>query len=167
MMTGGLLAKYEEKVSYMSVVKSKRKESALQFLDTASQLHIYSIKQCVKFPKRYTFYVSQNISDTASEILKCVKSANSIFPTNVHEMQVRRDYFLRAYAETQSLISLINDAKELFDISGTAMTGWMELIQTELKLLRGIMKTDKQRYGKIFNADISDSDIEEPDNSDN
>lgn len=139
----------------------------MQFVDTASKLHIYTVKQCVKFPKRYTFYVSQNISDTASEILKCVKSANSIYPTNAHEVQVRRDYFLRAYAETQSLVSLINDAKEMFDISGSAMTGWMELIQAELNLLKGILKTDKQRYKKILNTDSSDSDIEETEESDN
>jgi len=138
----------------------------MQFVDTASKLHIYTVKQCVKFPKRYTFYVSQNISDTASEILKCVKSANSIYPTNAHEVQVRRDYFLRAYAETQSLVSLINDAKEMFDISGSAMTGWMELIQAELNLLKGILKTDKQRYKKILNTDSSDSDIEETEESD-
>ena len=138
----------------------------MQFVDTASKLHIYTVKQCVKFPKRYTFYVSQNISDTASEILKCVKSANSIYPTNAHEVQVRRDYFLRAYAETQSLVSLINDAKEMFDISGSTMTGWMELIQAELNLLKGILKTDKQRYKKILNTDSSDSDIEETEESD-
>jgi len=79
---------------------------------------------------------------------------------------VRRDYFLRAYAETQSLVSLINDAKEMFDISGSAMTGWMELIQAELNLLKGILKTDKQRYKKILNTDSSDSDIEETEESD-
>lgn len=79
---------------------------------------------------------------------------------------MRRDYFLRAYAETQSLVSLINDAKEMFDISGSAMTGWMELIQAELNLLKGILKTDKQRYKKILNTDSSDSDIEETEESD-
>lgn len=79
---------------------------------------------------------------------------------------MRRDYFLRAYAETQSLVSLINDAKEMFDISGSTMTGWMELIQAELNLLKGILKTDKQRYKKILNTDSSDSDIEETEESD-
>jgi len=125
----------------------------MQFVDTATKLHIHTIKQCVKFPKRYTFYVSQKISDTAGEILKCVKSANSLYPTNAHEAQVRRDYLLRAYAETQSLISLINDAKEMFPISGSALTVWMELIQAELNLLKGILKADKQRYEKFSNED--------------
>lgn len=135
----------------MSVIKSKRNESDMQFLDTAFQLYIYSVQQCVKFPKRYTFYVSQEISHTASEIHRKVKCANSVFPTNAHEFQIRRDYFLEAYADTQSLISQINAATELFQISGSILTRWMELIQSELHLLKGIMKKDKARYKNLLN----------------
>lgn len=131
----------------------------MQFLDTASKLHIFTIKQCVKFPKRYTFYVSQDIASASSEILECAKCANSIYPTNAREVQMRREYLLQAYAKTQSLISLIGDAKELFEISGNIMAGWMELIQAELGLLRGVMKNDKQRYRRFEeykNDSISD-----------
>ena len=125
----------------------------MQFLDTASKLHIFTIKQCVKFPKRYTFYVSQDIAAVSSQILDCAKSANSIYPTNAHEAQLRRDYLLQAYAKSQSLISFIGDAKELIEISGSVMTEWMELIQAELRLLRGAMKNDKQRYQQFESKD--------------
>lgn len=138
----------------ISVIKSKRNESEMQFLDTAYQLYIYTVQQCVKFPKRYTFYVSQEISHTASEIHRKVKCANSVFPTNTHEFQMRRDYFVEAYADTQSLISQINAATELFQISGSILTRWMELIQSELHLLKGIMKKDKTRYKDLLGASI-------------
>lgn len=39
----------------MSVLKSKRKESAIKFLDTAYDLDLHTIKCCMKLPKRYTF----------------------------------------------------------------------------------------------------------------
>lgn len=123
----------------------------MQFLDTAYQLYIFTVQQCVKFPKRYTFYVSQGIADIAFEIHRKVKCGNSIFPTNEHEVQMRRDYFLEAYADTQSLISHINAATELFQISGSVLCRWMELIQTELRLLRGIMRRDKTRYKNLLN----------------
>ncbi|MBR4023267.1 MAG: hypothetical protein IKI94_11895 [Ruminococcus sp.] len=48
------------------------------------------------------------------------------------------------------MISLINAAKELFDISGATLTTWMETIQLELNLLRGIMKNDKSRYKNLL-----------------
>ena len=138
----------------MSVLKSKRNESDLQFLDTAMKLNIFSIQQCVKFPKRYTFYISHEIAETSSEILKNVKCANSIYPTNAHEAQMRRDHFISAYAYTQSLISQINVASELFPISGGVMTQWMELILSELNLLKSIMKSDKSRYKKFTKSDL-------------
>lgn len=137
---------------YISVIKSKRNESDMQFLDTAYQLYIFTVQQCVKFPKRYTFYVSQDISHIASEIHRKVKCANSIFPTNMHEVQMRRDYFLEAYADTQSLISQVNAASEMFQISGSVLTRWMELIQSELNLLKGVMKRDKARYKNLLQA---------------
>ena len=122
----------------------------MQFIDTAYKLYIFSVQQCVKFPKRYTFYVSQEISHTASEIHRKVKCANSVFPSNVHEVQKRRDYFIEAYADAQSLISQINAATELFQISGSVLTQWMELVYSELTLIKGVMKKDKPRYKHLL-----------------
>lgn len=133
----------------------------MDFVDTATRLHIHTIKQCVKFPKRYTFYISQKITETAGEIVKCTKGANSIFPTNAHEVQLRRDYLLGAYAETQSLVSLINDAAELFSISGGTMLEWMGLVQSELNLLKGVLKSDKKRFRKFTNTDDSGAQANE------
>lgn len=118
----------------------------MQFIDTAYKLYIFSVQQCVKFPKRYTFYVSQEISHTASEIHRKVKCGNSVFPSNAHEVQKRRDYFIEAYADAQSLISQINVATEMFSLSGNVLTQWMELIYSELTLIKGVMKKDKTRY---------------------
>lgn len=82
----------------MSVVKSKRKESSIEFIHTARELQIYTLKKCVGFPKKYTFYLGQPIAESARRIHEYVKMANSIYPTNAHEVQLRRDYLLKAYA---------------------------------------------------------------------
>ena len=37
----------------MSVYKSKRSTSAIQYVENARQLQVFTIKNCVKFPKRY------------------------------------------------------------------------------------------------------------------
>lgn len=145
---------YEEKeMVTISVIKSKRTSSSVQFVDTAIKLQIHTIKQCVKFPKKYTFYISQDIANIANSICDHAKEANSINPTNLHEVQMRRDHLLNAYSKTQALISKINNAQEFFPISGGVMTEWMELIETELKTLRGIMKADRQRYKRFYQED--------------
>lgn len=91
----------------MSVIRSARSVSNVQFLYTARAIQLYTIQKCVGFPKRYTFYVSQPLAAIATRIYENVKCGNSIYPTNQHEVQLRRDYFLRAGAElAQSRIAV-------------------------------------------------------------
>lgn len=130
----------------MSVVKSERTQSTMEFLDNAHKLYIYTVQQCVNFPKRYTFYVSTEIAKTAGDILVSLKSGNSIYPRNAHEVQVRRDWFMKAYTQIQSLISLINAAHEMFGISGKTMHRWMEMISIETNLIKGVLEADKKRF---------------------
>lgn len=130
----------------MSVIKSKRSESEMEFIYTARQLQIYTIQKCVNFPKRYTFYVSQPIVDSATKIHQCVKCANSIYPLNQHEAQMRRDYMLQANAELYSLISQIEVAQEVFGIDSDNIKYWMEIVEKEMRLVKAVMKKDRERY---------------------
>lgn len=130
----------------MSVIKSKRNESKVQFLETAQEIHKHTLRQVVKFPKRYTFYVSQKIADSAADAHGYVKKANSVFPAIKRDVELRREFFMRAYAEYQNLISQINIAYEIFPVTDTAMTTWMSLINQELSLIKSVMKKDMERY---------------------
>lgn len=131
----------------MSVIKSKRGESSVQFLETAQEIQKHSLRQVVKYiPKRYTFYVSQKITDSATDAHSYVKKANSIFPTNKRDAELRREFFMRAYAEYQSLISQINIAYDMFHIPDDAMVAWMQMINSELALIKAVMRKDKERY---------------------
>ena len=130
----------------LSVIKSKRNESEMEFVHTARQLQIHTIQKCVGFPKRYTFYVSQPIANCATRIHEYVKCANSIYPTNQHEVQMRRDYMLRANAELNSLVSQIEVANELFGIEADKLKYWMDIVEQEIRLVKGAMKKDKERY---------------------
>ena len=111
----------------------------MEFLATARKLEIYTIQKCVNFPKRYTFYVSQPLAAAATRIYEDVKRGNSIYPLNQHEVQIRRDYFLHANAELQSMISQLEVAQELFGIEMDTLKYWMDIVDTELK-------SDRARY---------------------
>ena len=130
----------------MSVIRSARSVSEVQFLHTARELQIYTVQKCVGFPKRYTFYVSQPLAAAATRIYEDVKCGNSIYPANQHEVQLRRDYFLQALAELQNLISQVEVAYELFRFDANIMEHWMELVDTEMKLIKALLKSDKSRY---------------------
>ena len=118
----------------------------MEFLHTARELEMYSIRKCVGFPKRFTFYLNQPIAQIATRIYECVKLANSIYPTNQHEAQIRRDYLLRANAELYNLISQIEVAHEIFGLEAKVMSYWSSLINEEIRLIKSVMKKDRERY---------------------
>ena len=137
----------------MSVYKSKRGDSAAQFVETARQLEIHTLNQCLKVPKRYTFFLTTEIMRLASEVYNNVKSANSIFPGNQHEAQMRRDKLTEANNALQCLtgkLGLLGDVlkknPEQFKGLDNALEKWGNLITEEAKLISGVKKSDRQRF---------------------
>ena len=133
----------------MSVIKSKRGESEMEFIYTARQLEIHTIRKCAHFPKKYTFYVSQPLANMATRVHQYVKKANSVYPANQHEAQIRRDFLIRANAELQSMISEIEVAHEIFGLEPKEMTFWMDLVEREIRLVKAVMKKDRERYRNL------------------
>lgn len=135
----------------MSVIRSKRGESEAEFLATARKLQIFTIQKCVNaIPKRYTFYLSTPLVDSARRVYEHVKRGNSIYPVNEHEAQMRRDCFLQANAELYNLVSQIELAHEMVGFDPKIMQEWSNLISTEIKMIKGILKADRERYNKQF-----------------
>jgi len=130
----------------MSVRKKERKTSSAQFLENALQIQIKTLQAITKIPKRYTYLLTVHITDAAANGHKMVKKGNSIYPTNQHEAQMRRDFFMNAYAEYQAELSQLFVAKEKFEISDGILLEVLGLIDDELKLLKAVMKSDKERY---------------------
>lgn len=134
----------------MSVLKSNRGQSKMQFLETARELTEFTKTQCVKLPKRYTFFGVQRTWECADNIFANIKRGNSIYPTNPHEAQMRRDYFLIALADLHVLAAYIDDIKRRFPIKDTVIGLWVEMVTTEQKLLKSILEKDKERYSKLW-----------------
>lgn len=137
----------------MSVLKSKRGESVIQFLETARELEVYTIKQCAKLPKRFMFLITKDLVDLAKSIFNNVKSANSVYPTNAAELQLRTNYIIKANCALQCLISQLDIAREFIKhtdndkaIKSKVWQTWADLITNEIKMLSALRKNDKERY---------------------
>ena len=87
----------------MSVLKSKRKESAMQFIETARKLEAHALSVCIKAPKRYSLFLTNRIMELASTVHEEVRNANNIYPNNKHEAQMRRDHLTNANNALQNL----------------------------------------------------------------
>lgn len=134
----------------MSVVRSERAVSELEFLNNARKLEIFTIQKCVNaIPKRYTFFIANKLADSATAVYSYVKKGNSIYPINAHEVQIRRDYFLRAHAELQSLVSQLEIAYEIVHFDMKILKEWAKLINDEIMLIKAVIKKDKERYKNL------------------
>lgn len=137
----------------MSVYKSKRGKSSVQFVESARKLEEHTLEQCLKVPKRYTFLLTQRIMGLASTVYEEVVAANSIYPTNQHEAQLRRDHLTAANAALQALdrqlgllAGVLWKNPENFKGFDHAFTVWGDLINEEAKLISGIKRADRARY---------------------
>lgn len=140
----------------MSVFAALRGESTVQFVETARKLAVHTRKCCLKMPKRYTFYGVQELSALADTVYNEVKMANSIFPSNQHEAQLRRDHFIAANCTLQAFIGqlgimadLLKQNPEKLRWLDNALEEWAMLITEEAKLISGVKKSDKERFKKL------------------
>lgn len=132
----------------MSVIKSKRKDSKVQFVQTTLELATYTVELCRKFPKSLTFYVSQPAVQAAKGAYANVKQANSVFPKTQKDLQRRVEYFQAARRELMVLSSEMDLAYELQkdNIKEASITKWHDLLADSYKLITAQIKSDKARF---------------------
>lgn len=137
----------------MSVIKSKRGESPMQFIETARKLEAHTFSVVTKAPKRYGPYLLYKLMALATTVHDEVRAANNIYPRNQHEAQMRRDCLIRANIALQNLspkLTLLYDAilqnPEKCPWIDHAMQEFGEYIKEETKLIAKVKKADSERY---------------------
>lgn len=145
----------------MSVPKSKRKESSYDVVDTAKKLRGKVLHICLKLPRRYTYILLQDAMHNASKVAYLCKGANSVFPTNAHEAQIRIDYWIHARAALQALSMDIDDFADIPSLVTYNDAGKKKgatryeideigiLIKQEMGFLKKAIETDRKRFGKM------------------
>lgn len=129
----------------MSQVRlNQRRLSSIQYIDTARELVIHTIKYAKKFPKSAMFLIIKDIVDTAREIYKEVVKANSCYPRSKDDVSFRYGHLLEAKGAVDDLDGLLSIAKELFeaDISEYGWLHWGDLINKEMNLIKGVISSD-------------------------
>lgn len=137
----------------MSVPVGNRKEASMEFLKNARDIEEMFIDLRINKPKRYTFFFDK-LLDISIELLNKVKAANSIYPSNKTEVELRQIYFKEGLAQCQVLVSQIEIVHHKLKENGIPMGLVQQLsekINYEIKLIKGTISADKKRYIKIIN----------------
>jgi hypothetical protein len=137
----------------MSVLKSMRGESTMQFVETARQLELHMFSVVTKAPKRYGPFLTGRLMELASTVHEEVRAANSIIPRNRHEAQLRRDHLTGANNALQNLspkLTMLYDSilqnPEKCPWIDHAMEEFGRYISEEARLISNTKKADSERY---------------------
>lgn len=128
----------------MSVLKSQRGASTMQFIQTARELAEYTTAVCRKLPKSLTFFGGSQLWTLAREILSHVTRANSVYPTNAHELQERRDCFIKANEAVQDFLVQLDMLKP--HVEPKKFQEMVRLATAEATLISACKTADAKRY---------------------
>jgi len=133
----------------MSVVKSKRGQGKLTVYTRTNELAIYTVTICSNekhFPKRYRWCITNKIVESALTINNCVAAANSIYIADGDEdaKKLRKQYQIKALAETYALLSMIDMAYRTFGIESSRIEFWARLVKEVQTLLRSWKKSENK-----------------------
>ncbi|MFQ6857067.1 MAG: hypothetical protein ACLS7P_12160 [Blautia sp.] len=157
----------------MAVLKSKRGQSSMEFVETARKLEAKILSLCIRSPKRMTFFLTSEIMRLASQVHNEARSANNIYPRNKHEAQLRRDHLTES---NNALMNLVPKLGLLYDalILDPHTQEWCDgaiseiasIIASEKTLLRATKKADADRYRSLPTGDLQflvDDDLTDSD----
>lgn len=133
----------------MSVPRSQRQTSSLEFIMNARRLQIFTIERVDNFPNRRKQSTGYPLIADARYIHENVKRANNLYPTNQHEYEMRRDFLLLARGKLDSMIAQIEVAFEVCKFDVKILKTWSALCANEITLINGVLESDKRRYSGL------------------
>lgn len=144
-----------------NIPPSKRKLSNVEYVYNAAKLFSYTLDCAMKLPKRWMFLLTERTVDAAARVLEHTKAANSIYVACTVDAELRRFHLNQAYCYSQVLASYVDEMFRRFPsrengtgpcISQAAYLKWVESIDYEFKLVKGVMASDKKRFGAYYSS---------------
>ena len=87
----------------MSVLKQKRAVSKAEFINVARQIYIETLNFLTRLSARYSRLVAEPVAKLAGEVIDHCEKANSIYPSDVQRIELRKAHLLEARAYLMAL----------------------------------------------------------------
>lgn len=138
----------------MSVLKNNRGESQMEFYHTA----ILARAELTRFvmndnivPKRWRPVFTFPIIEKVIALIDNITAANTIYPQNMREYEMRREYQTKAIITVEQIIQLLQFMLTTLPICADKFQPVTELLMKEGALLRGWRKADNKLKEKFDN----------------
>lgn len=137
----------------MSVLRSKRTESKVEYIDNAEKLLRHTRTQCMKMPKRWAFFGATHLCELAQKVYDNVRAANSVYIKTANDFKLRRQWLTVANASVQALIGelgifadMLLENPETTKWAPNALDEWGTLLEKEAKLIAAVKSSDSDRF---------------------
>lgn len=139
----------------MSVLKSRREQSEMQFFQTAVDIQNELIKFCMEeknVPKKYRFVYAIPIIAEGQALVDNVVNANTIFVKTNEEVIDRRHYQNEANANCEKILQKLQSLRTVLGIDSGQLKNIVGMVISEKGYITAWKKSDNQRYKEMKNA---------------
>ena len=137
-----------------SVHKRLRKETELQFMQTAWELQFELTKFVMReknLPKKWRLVLGCPIVEKVDELVDNLTYANCIYPTKIEDVELREKYQQMAVANCWQLQNkLVRMIECVETVKIEKMENVINLLSDAESLIKKWKKSDKERYKKLF-----------------
>ena len=129
-----------------NVLRRKRSVSELEFYHNAEELRVELTRFVMSeknVPKKYRFVFAQPVVNMLRLMMNNIIAANTVYPTNEHELEMRRDYQTKAIINCEQLIQELQYMMAILPIGADQMKSIAERMITETRLLKAWRKSNK------------------------
>lgn len=139
------------------VHKAERGDSPMEFINNARELEEHTLKKTKRFPKSYRFIISNDLVAYSKRIYNDVLAANEESLKDARSYYKRQDYLDDAKNTTKIFGAQLTVARKVIGqwennekIESSMWEEWGGMINNEYKLLKGLIKKEKDQYGDLY-----------------
>ena len=137
-----------------SVHKRLRKETELQFMQTAWELQFELTKFVMReknLPKKWRLVLGCPIVEKVDELVDNLTYANCIYPTSISDVELREKYQQMAVANCWQLQNkLVRMIECVETVKIEKIETVINLLSDAENLIKKWKKSDRERYKKLF-----------------
>ena len=139
------------------VYARNRAPTTVDFIESAWELRLYTLKICVKFPQRYKQWITDYIVRSSASAHIHAYEANRIYPKTKVEAEKRKAELTKAYNALDQMYAQIDLAYQTFQFDNATngktnaeiLKQWLPLVSKTQMLIKGVMESDRKRFKKL------------------
>ncbi|MCD8009188.1 MAG: hypothetical protein LUF68_09735, partial [Clostridiales bacterium] len=120
-----------------------------EFVNKMRELHKFTYDKICHVPLDYKDHLSDQILTFVDNALYNVLMGNLYIPVTMEQYEIRDGRFKKAIQNLNGLQRPLYALWNVMEYSEATMDEWAELINEELKLIQGVRKSDRQRFGHL------------------